>query len=245
MTTTLDPAAREFLQRVLSLAPRIAVFDCDGTLWAGDSGQDFFYYELERGLIPKPVADRIRPRYADYLQGKIDEETMCGQMVTMHAGIAEEKIVIQATEFFRAQIEKKIFAEMLELTHQLATNGCEIWAVSSTNEWVVREGVRRFGIPAERVLAASVYVERGFATSRLRSAPTDGGKATAIRANISARLDAVFGNSMHDAAMLEMAKHAFAINPTHELEPVARQRGWTIYYPLAVRSDAARPGELR
>ena len=231
MTAMLDQQARDFVERVLALGPRIAVFDCDGTLWAPDSGQEFFYYELDRGLIPKPVADRARARYADYLKGNVDEETMCGEMVTIHAGIAEEKVAAQAAEFFRAQIESTIFPEMLELTHRLAAQGCELWAVSSTNVWVVRAGATSFGIPAERVLAAAVEIQRGFCTSHLLAVPTDEGKAAAIRGSVPAPPDAVFGNSVHDVGMLELAKRAFAINPTEELKTIAAQRGWTIYLP--------------
>ena len=32
--------SREFLDSVLALRPRIAVFDCDGTLWAPDGSED-------------------------------------------------------------------------------------------------------------------------------------------------------------------------------------------------------------
>ncbi len=222
---------QQFLDAVLAAAPKIAVFDCDGTLWADDSGQEFFYYELDRGLIPRPVADWARARYADYLHGKVDEKTMCGEMVTIHAGIAEEKVIALAAEFFRAQVESRIFPTMRELANRLARSGCELWAVSSTNVWVVREGVRHFGIPAERVLAASVEVERGYCTRRLLAVPTGIGKAEAIRRHVSAAPDMAFGNSVHDLAMLELARQPFAINPTEELERAARDCGWPIYRP--------------
>jgi phosphoserine phosphatase len=225
-------SSQQFIGQVLALSPKVAIFDCDGTLWADDSGQEFFYYELDRGLIPKPVADWARARYTDYLNGNIDERTMCGEMLTIHAGIAEEKVIALAAEFFRAQIEPRIFSEMLELAHRLAGTGCELWAVSSTNVWVVREGARRFAIPAERVLGASIEVERGYCTRRLRAVPTGEGKAEAIREQVASAPDVVFGNSVHDLAMLEMAKHAHAINPTAELEQAARDRGWPIYRPV-------------
>jgi len=44
-------------------------------------------------------------------------------------------------------------------------------------------------------------------------------------------LDAAFGNSRWDIAMLDIAQNAFAINPNPDLEEVARERAWTIYYP--------------
>ena len=36
-------AAEQFISSVLKLQPKLAVFDCDGTLWSGDGGQDFLF----------------------------------------------------------------------------------------------------------------------------------------------------------------------------------------------------------
>jgi len=240
-TEQLDTVAEAFVRSVVDLKPRIAVFDCDGTLWAGDSGADFFYWEIERGLLPKPVAEWASKRYDEYLAGRVSELDICGEMVTIHKGILEEKIAFAGAEFFESRIAPRIFAEMLALVHRLNQQGCETWAVSSTNEWVVRAGVRRFGIPAERVLAASVYVENGFATGRLREVPTDEGKAASIRAHIPGQPDVVFGNSVHDEAMLELAQRAFAVNPNPDLAATAGERAWTTYMPMMIRKASKPP----
>lgn len=223
--------AAQFIESVLRLAPRVALFDCDGTLWEGDAGADFFYWEIEQGLIPKQVTRWALPRYDDYKAGKVGEETMCGEMVTLHAGIREEEILAAARRFFETVITPRIFPEMRQLTHRLAQSGCRLWAVSSTNEWVIRVGASHFGFPAERVLAASVAVENGRATGRLLRVPTDEGKAAVVRELIGDSVDAAFGNSVHDAAMLELARHGFAINPNPDLEPMAARHGWIVYRP--------------
>ena len=46
-----QPTSKEFLDSVLRLQPRVAAFDCDGTLWAGDAGESFFDWELKQGDI--------------------------------------------------------------------------------------------------------------------------------------------------------------------------------------------------
>jgi phosphoserine phosphatase len=43
--------------------------------------------------------------------------------------------------------------------------------------------------------------------------------------------DVVFGNSIHDAAMLSSAGHAVAIHPSTELRAYAKQESWTIHMP--------------
>lgn len=223
--------AQEFVASVLRLQPQIAVFDCDGTLWPADAGEQFFYWEMERGLLPDEVVRWARPRYLDYKAGRVGEVEMCGEMVTLHRGLSHQVLERAAAEFFEQCIAPDIFPEMLELTRALVAQGCQQWAVSSTNDWVVRAAAPRFGFPAERVIAACVEIAGGRATDRLIRVPTDELKATAIRELLPRSPDAAFGNSVHDLAMLELAQHAFAINPNADLEAVARQRGWTVYQP--------------
>jgi phosphoserine phosphatase len=227
----LSLEAQQFVDSVLALRPKLAVFDCDGTLWTGDSGADFFYWEIDRGLLPQRIVDWALPRYEDYKAGNVGEETMCGEMVTMNAGLLDRQLGELSEEFFAQVVAHRIFPEMLELTRELAASGCELWAVSSTNEWAVRAGVKRFGIPPENVLAAAVHIKDGRATDRLVRVPSGPAKATAIRDVIRRPVDVVLGNSIHDLAMLEIAGHPFAVNPNPDLNKIAQARGWSIYWP--------------
>jgi len=57
---------QEFLESVLRLGPRVAAFDCDGTLWSGDAGVSFFDWEIETGVVPAEIRTTMRARYAEY-----------------------------------------------------------------------------------------------------------------------------------------------------------------------------------
>lgn len=221
----------QFVEEVLAKRPALAVFDCDGTLWSGDAGADFFYWEIEQGFIPAEIVPAIKFRYSEYLAGRVDELTICGEMIQINKGVELERLRAGARKFFAEIVRPRIFSEMLKLTKQLAAQGCELWAVSSTNNWVVEEGAAAFGIPAERVMAATLAVENGLVTDRLLRVPTDELKQTAIEEVIARPVDAVFGNSMHDFAMLEKAQHAYAIHPNPDLEARAKELGWKVYWP--------------
>ena len=136
-----------------------------------------------------------------------------------------------AARFFDQFFDAQIFPEMRELVRRLQENGCEVWAVSSSNEWVMRAAMRHFCVPESRVLAARIEVDGGICTDRLIRAPSGPGKSEALREAVKKGIDAAFGNSRWDEEMLTMAKQAFAVNPNPDLESTAREQGWRIYFP--------------
>jgi len=192
-------------------------------------------WTIEIGLVSREATDWIDSRYRGYMKGEVSEVAICGEMVQMYQRLREDELRRAAKNFFASQIEPNIFAEMKELVDELRGKEVDIWAVSSTNNWVIEEGMKRFGIPADRVLAARVQVKDGVVTDTILDVPTDEGKVASLkRAGVTAP-DVVFGNSVHDAAMLAIARRAFPVNPTPALAERSAQEGWPVYYPATVR----------
>jgi len=186
---------------------------------------------MELGLVSRNASDWIDSQYRLYRNGEVSEAEMCGEMVQVYAGLREDELRKAAAEYFHTEVEAHIFPEMRELVSQLRAGGTEIWAVSSTNNWLIEEAVRDFEIPVERVLAAKVRVKDGVITSQLLDVPTDEGKAISLQRVGAESPDAVFGNSIHDAAMLATAKRAFPVNASPALLQIAGDKGWPVFYP--------------
>src|SRR6185437_2290936 len=108
------------------------------------------------------------------------EDEMCGEMVTLHKGLKESDVLALAREFFEQNFVRQIFPDMRELVHRLREQGCHVWAVSSTNQWVIREAMPHVGILPENILAASAAVKDGTITDRLTRMPSGPGKPKAI-----------------------------------------------------------------
>ena len=239
----VSPAAKpqilttaEFHAAVHALAPATAVFDCDGTLWSGDAGIGFMRWTVDGGLLSREAIDWLDDRYRAYLRGDASELAICGEMVQIYQGLRESEMRAAAAEFFATRIEPNLFPEMLTLVRQLQARGTQIWAVSSTCNWVIEEGMRRFEIPPDRILAARVAIdsEAGLVTPTLIDVPTDEAKVASLaRVGIHAP-DAVFGNSIHDAAMLAIARRAFPIDPPPALLARSIHERWPLYYPASV-----------
>lgn len=237
-------SAEEFERLVLGSGLKVAIFDCDGTLWSGDAGYGFMAWSLEEGLVSRSTTDWIDTRYREYRAGRVSEVGICGEMVQIYAGLRDHELRAAAARYFNEFIHPRIFDEMAGLIGRLCGNGVELWAVSSTNRWVISESVRDFGIPENRILAAEVRIVDGVITSELVDVPTGEGKAVALRRVGMAAPDAVFGNSIHDLAMLEMARHPFPVNPSPALIAAAARRGWGYFRPKAAEGiPAAVAGE--
>ena len=226
-------SAQDFATAVLDAATRLAVFDCDGTLWAPDTGHGFMEWSFAQGLVEPERQAWLEGRYAEYEAGRVDEETICGEMVAVYAGLSEAELTEAAARFFREHIAREVFAPMLRVVCTLAERGVELWAVSSTARWVVAAGLAEAGYPIApgRVLAAEVAVVEGRLTGTILPVPTGVGKRAALERQGVSRPDAAFGNSVHDAAMMRMASRAFPVNPSPALLELAAAAGWRVFLP--------------
>ena len=232
--------AEQLHHLVLRSAPKVAIFDCDGTLWGGDSGNGFMVWTIDQGLVSRSTSDWMDTRYRAYAAGGVSEVQICGDMVQMYAGLHEQELRSAADRYFNQYVRPRIFSEVASLVEKLRSANVELWAVSSTNKWVISAGVREFGIPEQRILAAEVKVADGIITSELVDVPTGPAKAAALRRVGIPHPDAVFGNSLHDLAMLEIAAHPYPVNPSLGLMEECAKRGWGYFRPSEI-SDAPAP----
>src|ERR1035438_9932276 len=104
-------SAREFQRLVLDSKPRVAVFDCDGTIWSGDSGYGFMVWTIEQGLVSRSTTDWIDTRHRAYLAGKVTELQICGEMVQMYSGLHEPELREAAARYVSEFVWQRVFAE--------------------------------------------------------------------------------------------------------------------------------------
>jgi len=175
------------------------------------------------------------------LAGKVSERDMCGEMVQIYAGLRDEELRAAAARYVNKYVQPRVFAEMAALVGALIHAGVEIWAVSSTNKWVVAEGVRDLGIPEERILAAEVRVVAGLITTEILDVPPT--KARPRPSRVWSHLPRCgVRNSVHDLAMLQIARNAFPVNPSPALLEAAAKNGWGYFQPEAAEDGEAAVG---
>jgi HAD superfamily phosphoserine phosphatase-like hydrolase len=214
-------------------------FDGDGTLWAGDIGEDFFAALLGAGLaesVREPLAREAEEAGLDangtagelasrihraYLGGAFPEERVCEIMTWAPAGKRRDDL----DRFCESVIDSihlstRLHGEAISVLTRVRQMGIDVFLVSASPRAIVDQAARLVGISADYVVAARERVdEAGFVNAAVdRPIPYAAGKVTRLREKLERRpLYAAFGDNAFDVAMLREAKVPVAIRPKPRL----------------------------
>lgn len=133
----------------------------------------------------------------------------------------------------RVRIERGVrpFAEVRNLISTLHRHDWEVWIVSATNKWTVREFAPCFGVDPRRVLGNRVAVEGHRLTARTeRPVLFRQGKVEAIERTIGSEPALVVGDAITDYEMLcEASELAVVVDCGDErLQRESGARGWAM-----------------
>lgn len=251
----------ERLERARGAGAGLAMaFDADGTLWDGDVGFDLFEAFLAaRGA--RPEAEEALRREAEAFGVAIEEagaepgvggahaavralyDAFCAERYPEHrafammawafAGWAEDEVAAFAERVLEERgIEARIRPALRRVLDWASARAIDVVVVSASPRAIVERGVRRLGVPAERVHAMTPVVRAGRLAPELATPATYGdGKVRALERALPALaagaalaaspLLAAFGDSPYDAAMLRVARIPVAVTPSPRLLALA------------------------
>lgn len=215
-------------------------FDGDGTLWAGDVGEDFFAAVLERGVrdlardalvreaaaegldttgTPREIAHRI---HEAYLAGTFPEERVCEIMTWAAAGwtrIELDRFCLELIE--SVGLRARLHGEAIRVAQHARRAGIEVFLVSASPRAVVEQAARLVGIDLTNTVAArEACDERGVVLTAVeRPIPYADGKVKRLRERLGPDriLYAAFGDNAFDVPMLRASRLPFAVRPKARL----------------------------
>jgi len=220
---------------VEALMRRLALFDLDNTLLAGDSDHAWGEFLISRKLVDADSHRRANERfYADYLAGELDIHAwMAFTLAPIRQFSAARREALLA-EFVAERARPMLLEAGLSLVaeHRRAGDLCLI--ITATNDLVTRPIAELFGVDA--LLATEAEWVDGAVTGRIRGIPCfREGKVARLREWLAhGGVDADIANSvfysdsMNDLPLLEHAGEAVAVDPDDRLRQTARERGWRI-----------------
>ena len=187
-------------------------------------------WSIDQGLVSRSTSDWLDTRYRAYLAGTVDEATMCGEMVQIYAGLREQELRGAASRYFSEHVSPPFFRRWPPSSTRCANPTSNSGPLVPPTSGLFPKASAVLAFP-KNVLAAEVKVVDGLITSELVDVPTGPAKAAALRRVGLPHPDVVFGNSLHDLAMLEIAAHPFPVNPSPALLEECAKRGWGYFRP--------------
>ncbi|TJY64852.1 HAD family hydrolase [Sinimarinibacterium sp. CAU 1509] len=220
---------------------RLAVFDLDNTLLAGDSDYLWGRFQVEQGVVDADTYERENQRfYREYQAGTLD--------IHEYAAFALQSLVAQDfahMQALRSRFVSECIAPIVAtgtpaLLERHRAQGDTLIITTATNRFVTEPIAALLGI--DHLLATDPEIVDGRYTGRIAGIPNfQAGKVVRLRQWIESRSEACehmscYSDSHNDIPLLEMAQAAVAVDPDAVLQATAARRGWSI---ISLRGNAA------
>ncbi len=212
---------------------RLALFDLDNTLLAGDSDHAWGDYLCERGILDG-VAYKARNDefYQDYLAGRLNISDYLNFSLEILGRSQMAQLEQWHREFMRDCIEPIILAKGEALLAEHREAGDQLLIITATNRFVTGPIAERLGV--ETLIATECEMHAGRYTGRTTDVPCfKEGKVTRLNrwlAETGMSLDGscFYSDSMNDLPLLEQVSRPIAVDPDPRLQAVAELRGWPV-----------------
>lgn len=217
-------------------------FDGDGTLWAGDVGEDFFHALVDgamREAARAALAEEARREGVDvegagtasdiahrihraYLAGAFPEQRICEIMTWAAAGWARAELDAFCREVVRrGDVESRLHGEAVHVVEHARRAGIEVFIVSASPAPIVEQAARLVGIdPAFVIAAREARDEHDVVRCDVdRPIPYGDGKVHRLRERVRSgrTLYAAFGDNAFDVPLLREARIPVAVRPKKRL----------------------------
>jgi len=213
---------------------RLALFDLDNTLLAGDSDFEWAQYLIEQGVLDREVYEaRNQTFYDQYKAGTLDIYEFLDFQLKPLSRHPRAQLDAWHDDFMRRKVIPMIAAGTPALLGKHSTDICVI--VTATNSFVTAPIARFLGVP--HLIATEPEQIEGEFTGRPLGLPSfKEGKVRRLNEWLAVqgrRWEDVteswfYSDSLNDLPLLEQVHHPVAVDPDATLKSCAEDRGWPV-----------------
>lgn len=215
---------------------RAAFLDMNGTLMRGEPGIELINGLYEGGRCRRDDYDRVQELMVRYRRQELSNEAIGEKMFVILcavvAGLTMGEVMGAYLPRYDARIGPSIFPYSRSLIARLHAAGCRAYATTNVPHPLLDPLMKDMDI--EAAIAPEMECVNGRFTDRLlnwnwsEKVKGEGVLATAQREGIDLRESYAFGDGEGDASYLSLVGHPVAVNPSPQLEAIAKERGWAI-----------------
>jgi HAD superfamily hydrolase (TIGR01490 family) len=215
---------------------RLALFDLDNTLLAGDSDYEWGQFLVDRGVLDRASYEAQNRAYFDqYVAGTLDIHEYLGFALQPLARHPPGDLARWHADFMASRIRPMIGEPARSLVRRHLARGDLCAVITATNSFVTAPIAREFGVA--HLIATEPETRDGRFTGRVAGTPCfREGKVRRLDEWLAAqgqRLadfeeSAFYSDSHNDLPLLERVTRPVAVNPDEELLKRARERRWEV-----------------
>jgi len=213
---------------------RLALFDLDNTLLAGDSDFEWAQFLIDRGVLDRELYEaRNRDFYDQYKAGTLDIHEFLDFQLKPLSRHPRTQLDAWHREYMAKKVIPMIAPGTPELLKRHADDVCLI--VTATNSFVTAPIARHLGVP--QLIATEPEQVNGEFTGRVAGTPSfREGKVARLDAWLSAQgrtwADVTeswfYSDSLNDLPLLARVHHPVAVDPDATLRAHAVAQGWPL-----------------
>lgn len=213
---------------------RLALFDLDNTLLAGDSDFEWAQFLIEQGVLDREVYEARNQTFFDqYKVGTLDILEFLDFQLKPLSRHSRAQLDAWHAEFMASKIIPMVAAGTPALLQQHRDDVCVI--ITATNSFVTAPIAAYLGVP--HLIATEPEQLNGEFTGRPFGLPSfKEGKVHRLHEWLAARGQTwaditeswFYSDSMNDLPLLELVHHPVAVDPDPTLRACAEERGWTL-----------------
>lgn len=210
---------------------RLAIFDLDNTLIAGDSDHSWGEFLVQKKLVDADIYRETNDRfYQDYKAGTLNIQEYLRFSLTPLVNHTMEELAQFHAEFMATIIEPMMLPKAEALLQEHRAMGDRLLIITATNGFVTRPIAKRLGV--DDILATDPEILDNRYTGNSLGVPCfQGGKVIRLHEWLKEHrlplTDAFFySDSINDLPLLEQVDNPVVVDGDERLSVVASERGW-------------------
>lgn len=212
---------------------RLAIFDLDNTLLAGDSDFLWGQFLVQNGIVDGANYERENQRfYAAYQAGTLD---ICAYLEFALAPLAAydpADLQVWRATFVNEWIRPRLLPKAIALLKHHQSRGHKRLIITATNRFVTQPIATLLGV--SQLLASEVEIINGRYTGKATGIPCfQEGKVKRLetwleQTGYSLKDSCFYSDSHNDIPLLSQVTYPIAVDPDPTLCKYAEQQGWSI-----------------
>lgn len=213
---------------------KLAIFDLDNTLIAGDSDYEWGEFVVRKGLVDaNAYAAQNAAFYQDYQSGTLDIIAYQRFALAPLVGMSVSELTRLHQEFMQTVIMPLALPKALELIDSHRQAGHQLLVITATNRFITQPIVRWLGMD-EMIATDPAFDAQGHILGDVVGIPSfQEGKIQRLHQWLAYKgiipdETWFYSDSRNDLPLLQQVTHPIAVDPDEVLRDYAQAHGWSV-----------------